>query len=429
MIRILAMLCLLAAPLTARADQPKADKPFIAPAGWNIDVHLLTMGPAEHAFTRFGHTGIMAVARKDGTKEYVSKVYNYGDADFNAFGFEWRFFRGTAQFRMSTIGSLNETVSLYAQQNRYITFQRLNLSREMNLKLIAVLENDLKPENREYTYHHLTAGCATKARDVLDDLLGGAVSRTLKPQQDPISPRYYGRRVFAGHLPMELFSDMFMGRYHDKKWTKFESACVPAMLSAFLQEVMVPNPDPAGTDKLVPLAGPAEHMYRRRGPPPTAGEGRTMIHFSYLLIMLIVGLGIYALLGQPQFPRRAGAWLMVWALPMSLCSLCMVLGATLSTVIEGRVNELLMVYPPTDLALIGVAWRWIKGRGVAGKLLRNYALVRLALVAISLVLHATGVFYQEPRVLVVMGAIAALFLVGITRRFPQGYQEAQTLSR
>ena len=148
MIRILAMLCLLAAPLTARADQPKADKPFIAPAGWNIDVHLLTMGPAEHAFTRFGHTGIMAVARKDGTKEYVSKVYNYGDADFNAFGFEWRFFRGTAQFRMSTIGSLNETVSLYAQQNRYITFQRLNLSREMNLKLIAVLENDLKPENR-----------------------------------------------------------------------------------------------------------------------------------------------------------------------------------------------------------------------------------------------------------------------------------------
>ena len=427
MFRILALTFVLAISTSALADKPDANKPFVTPAGWTTELHLLTMGPAEHAFTRFGHTAVMAIARKKGTKQYISRVYNYGDADFGAFGFEWRFFRGTAQFRATAIGSLNETVTLYARQNRYITHQLLNLSEAAERKLIAALEHDLKPENRYYLYHHFRAGCSTKVRDLLDRLLDGTVSRDLKSQPDTVQPRYYGRQVFAGHLLMELFSDMFMGRLHDKKWTKYDSCCMPAMFSAWLQEVQVP--DPAGGDKLVPLAGPIKYMYRRRGPPPTAGEGRTLIHFSYLWIVLIVGLGIHALLGQPQHPRRAGAWLMVWALPMGICALCMLLGATLSTVIEGRINELMVVFPPTDLLLIGVAWRWLRGRGVAGKLLRNYALLRLALVALSLLLHAAGVFYQEPRVLVVMGAVAAVFLVLITRRFPQAYLEAQTLSR
>ena len=430
MFRILTILCLLAAPLSATAGEPKshsADKPFVPPEGWTTELHLITIGPAEHAFTRFGHTALMAISRKEGTKEYISKVYNYGDANFKALDFEWRFFRGTAQFYISALGTLNQTVTRYARENRNMTHQKLSLPEAQVRKLIKVLEENLKPANREYTYHHLTAGCATKVRDRLDDLLQGALARTLKPQQDPLSPRYYGRQVFAGHLLMEVFSDLFMGRLHDKTWSKYEAACVPHVLSTYLQEIQVP--DPKDSNKLVPLAGPAKHLYRRRGPPPTAGEGRTLIHLSFVWITLILGLGIFALLGQPHQPKRAGAWLMVWALPMGIASVCMLIGLTVSTVIEGRINELMMVYPPTDILLIGVAWRWLRGRGVAGKLLRNYAMVRLLLVCLNLALHAAGVFHQEPLVLVIMGAVAAAFLLVITRRFPQGFEEAQTLSR
>ena len=430
MFRTLVIVCLLALSLPAHAGEPKgysAQEPFVPPAGWITELHLITIGPSEHAFTRFGHTALMAIASNKGTKEYISKVYNYGDANFKALDFEWRFFRGTAQFYISVLGTMNQTVTRYARENRDITHQLLNLSDKQIRQLITVLEHDLKPENREYTYHHLTDGCATKVRDQLDTLLGGALSKELKPQEDPLSPRYYGRQVFAGHLLMEVFSDLFMGRYHDKTWSKYEAACVPHVLSTYIQDVKIP--DPAGTSKLVPLAVAPKHLYRRRGPPPTAGEGRTLIHLSYVWLALILGLGIFALLGQPHRPKRAGAWLMVWSLPMGIAAVCMLIGATVSTVIEGRVNELMLVFPPTDVLLIGVAWRWLRGRGVAGKLLRNYALVRLALVALNLALHAAGVFKQEPVVLVVMGAVAAVLLVVITRRFPQAYEEAQTLNR
>ncbi len=415
---------IIAAAAPAHAKVPAG--PFKAPEGWITEVHLLTMGPAEHAFTRFGHTGIMVMSRKEGTKEYLSKVYNYGDADFKALDFEWRFFRGTAQFYISVLGDLNKTVTHYAQQNRNISHQKLNLTPAQVQQVIDALEHDLKPENREYTYHHLTAGCATKARDLLDRVLGGALTKKLKAQQDPLSPRYYGRRVFAGHLPMEIFNDLFMGRYHDITWTKFDAACVPAMFSAYLQEIQVP--DPKGGKGTVALAGPAKPLYRRRGPPPTAGEGRTLIHLGYVWIFLILSFGISALLRQPDRPRRAGIWLMIWALPMGIAAVCMLIGMTVSSVTEGRWNELMLVFPPTDICLIGVAWRWIRGRGVAGRLLRNYALVRLGLVVLSLILNAAGVFFQEPLVMVIMGLVAAVLLVVITRRFPQGFQEPQTLS-
>jgi hypothetical protein len=103
---------------------------------------------------------------------------------------------------------------------------------------------------------------------------------------------------------------------------------------------------------------------------------------------------------------------------MGLASGCMVFGALVSTVTEGRINELLIAFPTTDLLLLGVAIRWLRGRAVAGKLLRGYAIVRLALVLLALAGHAAGLLHQEPRVLVVMALVCTALLLVITRRFP-----------
>jgi hypothetical protein len=94
----------------------------------------------------------------------------------------------------------------------------------------------------------------------------------------------------------------------------------------------------------------------------------------------------------------------------------MVVGALFSTVAEGRANELLLVFPPTDLALLGVALRWLRGRAVAGRLLRGYAVARLGLALLSLGGHATGLLVQEPRSLVVVALVAAVGLVALTWR-------------
>jgi len=411
MIRFLILLCLLSASWSARAETGKDN------AGAYITrIALLSIGPGDHLWSRFGHSALMVLRYIPGTNKYTSLVYNWGDAEFHDPWFKFDFMRGTVKFRMATSGTLSNTVTRYARGNRNVIHQTLNLSPKQVRQVEELLLHNIKPENRSYPYHHMTAGCGTKIRDLLDQVLKGSIRQKLEPQRDPQTAREVGRKCFAGHLGTEIFNDMFMGRLHDVPQSKYFAMYSPPLLSRYLQEVQVK--DPKGGKGLVPLAGEPLFLYKRKGPPPMAGEGRTLIHLAYVWIVVLLCLGVYVLVGQPSRPRRAGVWLLFWALPMGLSAITAMVGALASTVIEGRVTELMLVYPLTDVALIGVGIRWYRGRGVAGGLLRKYAWLKLGLVLLSLLGHATGVLFQEPRILILMALICAVFLVIITHRFP-----------
>ncbi len=452
-------------PVTALAQ--KSGPPACGP--WITTVDLITIGPGEHLFSRMGHSALLvfkfrkdskrclaeakklaAQAKADPTraqalaeqaaalikagKEYSATVYNYGDADFDAGDFEWKFLRGTVKFFLSKTESLPGFIELYARSNRSMTHRRLNLSSAQVAKVAAALDENVKPQNREYPYHHMEAGCATKIRDLLDRELGGIIRKQFQGKPHPLTARGIGRKHLAGHPGAEIFSDLFMGRLHDRPFDKFYAMFHPLALEEYLQQVMVP--DPSGSGAKVPLldAKVSTFLTRRCGPTgegaaakdagpkpdcsPMRGEGRTLVHLAYLLMAILLGVGIWAFLGQPGQPMRAGVWLLIWSLPMSIASLAMVVGALASTVSEGRVNELMLAFPVTDLILVGVGFRWYLGRGHAGKLLRGYALVRLAMVALALILHALGVFYQEPRAMVFLALLCTAGLMAFTRRFP-----------
>jgi hypothetical protein len=409
--RVLPTLALVAAlaPRAALAES-RDEKPV------ETTIALLTIGPGDPIWTRFGHTALMVIRQRPGEKAYGSKVYNYGAADFGAPGFAWRFFRGTARFFVAMTGTFNQNVNAYAANNRAIYYQKLNLTRDQVRRVVTRLEHDARPENREYVYHHLRAGCATKVRDLLDEATGGEIRRQLGDRIDPHPPRIYGRLGYAGDVWAEIANDLFMGRLHDAPQTKYFALYLPRLLSEYLREVKVR--DPEGKKDLVPLAGPVQLLVDRRGPPATYGEGRTLIHLAYLLIVYLGILGVLAVRAGSARPRRAGVWLLSWAVPMGIAGAMMIFGALFSTVIEGRVNELVLSFPATDLALIWVGVRWVRGRPTAGKTLRVYALVRLVMVAGVLLGHAVGVLYQEPRVLVFLALACTLILNLLVRRLP-----------
>src|SRR5690606_32531152 len=90
--------------------------------------------------------------------------------------------------------------------------------------------------------------------------------------------------------------------------------------------------------------------------------------------------------------------------------------AIISSVTEGRINELLLVLPPTDLVLLLVALRWSQGRLWLPRWLRTYAWVRLGVVLLVLVGHATGILIQQPRVVVVLTLLSTSLLGAILQR-------------
>lgn len=380
-------------------------------------IALLTMDLGDHLWNRFGHSAILVVKKDPNKKLAWTRVYNWGDADFQDPWFAYHFLRGDAQFRLSIVGTLSQTVTQYARANRTVYHQQLNLTDDQVAMVVKELNDNYKPSKRYYRYHHREQSCGTKVRDVLDKAVGSAIRDQLAAVRDPDTDRGYGRQGFAGHIAAEIFNDLFMGRLHDQPMNKFYAMHLPMQMMASLPDVMVPNP--TGAPGKVPLATAPKPLFTRQGPPATAGKGRTLIHLSTIYLGFMLVFGVIAYFSQPTHPRRAGLWLMVWALPMGLTAIIMAIGFSASTVAEGRYNELMLAFPPTDILLVGVAWRWLRKRAHAGRWLRIYAKARLGMVLLSLAFHGLGIFYQEPRILVFVALVCTLGLLALSHRFPK----------
>lgn len=359
-------------------------------------VELITIGPGGEAYTRFGHSALLVT--RDGKP---GLVYNYGLSDFERSGLVWDFIRGRPQFWVAT-QDWPGTVAYYRSEDRTITRQPLRLGPRRTRALVRALEQVVLPPNRYYTYHHFRNNCATRPRDLVDRIVGGAVGRQLRTIAAPATLRDTMRQGFAGHLGLLVATDLLVGRVADQPITRWQAAFLPADLALGLGLVQL--------DRHV-LLDPGRVVYARRGPDPRAHDPLAGVK------LLWVGVGLAALLGLALWwlarhrSRWAGAALLALSLPLGLLSLLFWTLLFISLLPELKYNEAVLALWPTDLLLALPAVRWLRGRLWAGRLLRGYAWVRLVGAALVLVGHLGGVLTQRPLVLPALAVCLALGLV------------------
>ncbi len=131
-------------------------------------ISILTCRAGDEVENIFGHTAIRVVdpaTRKD-------EVYNYGTYDFNKPNFMWKFLRGELEYKLSG-SSFNNFIRTYQYQKRSVFEQILNLDRGQRNKIYNTLQENYKPENREYIYEFFFDNCSTRARDlVANNIIG-----------------------------------------------------------------------------------------------------------------------------------------------------------------------------------------------------------------------------------------------------------------
>ncbi len=132
-------------------------------------VSLLTIGPGELYFERFGHNAI--VVREAGRP---ALAYNYGIFDFEQENFLLNFARGHMLYRMA-VGTLADDLAMYRAERRSIVEQQLDLDPAQARALVGFLDDNARPENAQYRYEYFSANCSTRVRDALDQALGGAL--------------------------------------------------------------------------------------------------------------------------------------------------------------------------------------------------------------------------------------------------------------
>ncbi|MEQ9466980.1 MAG: DUF4105 domain-containing protein [Ekhidna sp.] len=144
------------------------------------EIAVVTIGPYQgEVWSAFGHSGIRVVDSKRG----IDWFYNYGLYDFEQENFFLNFAQGLLKYRVG-VSKYDRVVRYYKSQNRYVKEQYLNLTSEEKQQFFDFLQWNVQPENAEYLYNYVYDNCATKIRDVPEELFPNRIAFDLSYKKE-----------------------------------------------------------------------------------------------------------------------------------------------------------------------------------------------------------------------------------------------------
>jgi hypothetical protein len=390
-------MALLALPATARAEP-----------GDELTISVLTFGPGDHPFFKFGHNAILihdAALRRDW-------VYNFGTFGFDSPWLILDFLKGKLRYWLS-VQSLRGTINGYKRENRTIDAQELNLTPAQRRQMAdALAENEL-PANRYYKYDYYGDNCSTRVRDAVDRITGGRV-KAASTGPATMTFRQHTLRLTADDIPISLGLNIAMGDYIDKPVTVWEEMFLPSRLQETLRTVKV-----AGPDGEVPLVKTEKRILEAdRGPLRTAPPNWTAQMF---LVGAALGGGL-ALLGKQGRKSRGarvglGVALSALGFVLGLLGLIFLMFWTVTDHAVAYRNENLLQCAPWAILLVGYGVGVARGKSPATR--RAFKLVAAAAAAsvLGLVCKVLPWFDQQNVQIIALtlplwlGALGALHLL------------------
>jgi hypothetical protein len=200
----------------------------------NTQISLLTCSPGEQIYELFGHT---AIRIKDSTSN-VDFVVNYGLFDFNQDNFIYRFVRGKTDY-MAGISYTHSFLEGYKKRGSSVTQSILNLTTQEKTDLLNKLDENLKPENREYRYNFIYDNCATRVRDMIETSVKQKISY----------PTHVDNYTFREALMLyteqatwsQLGFDLCLGKGADITATQREMFFLPEILGGAYESSRITN--------------------------------------------------------------------------------------------------------------------------------------------------------------------------------------------
>lgn len=281
------------APVRAQEAAPPAAATQGEP-GSELTVYLLTMGPGDLVYERFGHNAIWIQDARRGT----DIAYNYGIFDFNQENFILRFVQGRMWYWMDGFDAFR-TLDPYVWDDRSVWVQELNLTPRQKAELRDFLEWNAQEENRFYRYDYYRDNCSTRVRDAIDHVLGGQLRAQTENLPSGTTYRSHTRRLTTNDVPIYTGLNVGLGQGVDREISAWEEMFLPLKLREHARTLTIRGED----GREVPLVRAEQTLYQSsrdpiREAPPSWIPG-------YLLAGALLG-GLLALLGYAA-PRHRTA--------------------------------------------------------------------------------------------------------------------------
>ena len=200
------------------------------PQGDSIRLSLLTCGPGEEIYSLFGHTAI----RYEDPKRGVDVVFNYGLFSFDTPNFILRFTLGETDYQLG-VTDYRRFIASYWMEGRDVWQQTLNLTPEEKRKLIHLLEENYRPENRIYRYNFFYDNCATRPRDQVERAVDGRLhyADDMESTNTGSSFRDIVHQYCEGHPWARFGIDMCLGSEADRPINRRQMMFAPFYVKDF----------------------------------------------------------------------------------------------------------------------------------------------------------------------------------------------------
>ena len=211
------------------ADLPS--KVQMAERGTYLTIKILTVGQGDPVYLWYGHIAIIVEDSLKGTEI----LYDYGVFDFK----QDNFFRNFAMGRL--IYGVVATPAVYRisqaeQESRNVTEATLNIPPEKRYEVAVFLQENVKPGNNTYLYHHYYDNCSTRVRDIIDMAVDGQFRTWAESQPGKMSYREHIRRHSGSNYFIDWVLNFLQSDVIDTEITLWDDMFLPEELNQDLQK-------------------------------------------------------------------------------------------------------------------------------------------------------------------------------------------------
>lgn len=284
---IFLLLCLPFA--TVQAQEQKRETPD------SIRISLLTCASGEEIYSLFGHTAI----RYENYTRGIDAVFNYGIFNFNAPNFILRFALGETDYQLGA-NNYERFAAEYYYLERDVWQQELNLTPQEKEKLIALLQENYRPENRVYRYNFFYDNCATRPRDLIEKSIEGTLeyADNMTDTNTGTSFRDLLHKYSEEHPWSRFGMDLCMGSQADKIINRRLMMFVPFYVQEYFDKARII--DKEGQTRPLVL-NEEKIVITGSGEIDRISEGFTPMQAALLLFIVIAAITIYGIRRRKTF--------------------------------------------------------------------------------------------------------------------------------
>ena len=258
----------------------------------SIRLSLLTCSPGKEIYSLFGHTAL----RYQYPAQGIDVIFNYGLFSFNTPHFILRFALGETDYQLG-VTDYSRFAREYAFSGRNVWQQTLNLDDTEKTKLIQLLQENYRPENRVYRYNFFYDNCSTRPRDKIEESLSGKISYPAEPQDCSRTYRDIIHQYCQGHPWSRFGIDLCIGSEADRPITQRQMMFAPFYLKDAFEQACIQ------TDSVArPLVSDSREIIETHADPRKESWTPTPWQCTLFLFILTAGATLYSI------RRRTSLW-------------------------------------------------------------------------------------------------------------------------